>query len=557
MKIHLSIIAGNEAELMERFLKSFSPHVDRITVAIAHGNTEPDRTEQICREHGCDVLHYKNSADFPHVDNFAAARNLSWNAARIGADFLLWADCDDLLTPTGAEVLDGIRSGNAPEADVVQGLYIVSAQGATARRTRLVRADIDSKWVNAVHEDIEFPADARVVYCPELQFLHAPQTNKRASTNRNRAILEAVPVDNRTASEWWYLMSECDIQGDYVAAVEAAVIASASADLPTPQKYHAYMTIGRRIVEPEEAERPLLECVRLSPDRREAFGELAQMHLQRGDAAKALAYAKIMDAIPSPAPRPQNHDPSIYGWRAHDILCHAESVNGINPSKRRKAWHKEHGIRISVIHPTCRPEKALETRKIWMDRATKPENIEYIFGINSKEPLGPVEHYHHALSEPVPEGYSSAVANYNAAAAAATGPIIIAAQDDIYPPHGWDEGVWKLLSPYTGQSKVLHVFDGFSTSQLMVIMCVTRAWLKKHGTLLSPEYDGYFSDTEYSFRTYRDGEVIDGRALKFYHDHPAFTGAASDESYMRQQNPVAFERGRSAFRRRNPDCNWT
>jgi hypothetical protein len=282
-------------------------------------------------------------------------------------------------------------------------------------------------------------------------------------------------------------MSECDIQGDYTAAVEAAVMATQTGELKTPEQYQAYMTIGRRIVEPEEAERPLLECVRISPDRREAFGELAQMHLQRGDAAKALAYAKIMDAIPSPAPRPQNHDPSIYGWRAHDILCHAESANGINPTKRRKAWHRDHGIRISVIHPTCRPEKALETRKIWMDRATKPENIEYIFGINCKEPLGPVEHYHHALSAPVPEGYSSAVANYNAAAAAATGPIIIAAQDDIYPPHGWDEGVWKLLSPHTGQSKVLHVFDGFSTSQLMVIMCVTRAWLRKHGTLTSAE----------------------------------------------------------------------
>jgi hypothetical protein len=90
----------------------------------------------------------------------------------------------------------------------------------------------------------------------------------------------------------------------------------------------------------------------------------------------------------------------------------------------------------------------------------------------------------------------------------------------------------------------------------MVIMCVTRAWLKKHGTLLAPEYDGYWSDTEYSHRTYKDGEVIDGRILKFYHDHPCFTGAASDEAYMRQQNPAAYERGRAIFMRRNPDCNW-
>jgi hypothetical protein len=146
------------------------------------------------------------------------------------------------------------------------------------------------------------------------------------------------------------------------------------------------------------------------------------------------------------------------------------------------------------------------------------------------------------------------VANYNAAAAAATGPIIIAAQDDIYPCHGWDEGVWKLLGPHTAQPRVLHIHDGFRTDGIMVIMCVTKAWMKKHGTLLCPEYDGYYSDTEFSYRAYRDGEVIDGRVLKFYHDHPCFTGAADDAAYMRQRNPEAFARAKEIFNRRNPDA---
>jgi hypothetical protein len=54
----------------------------------------------------------------------------------------------------------------------------------------------------------------------------------------------------------------------------------------------------------------------------------------------------------------------------------------------------------------------------------------------------------------------------------------------------------------------------------------------------------------------RDGIVIDGRHIKFFHNHPAFTGAPSDEHYMRQQNPEANARGKAIFLRRNPDCSW-
>ena len=211
-----------------------------------------------------------------------------------------------------------------------------------------------------------------------------------------------------------------------------------------------------------------------------------------------------------------------------------------------------HGIRISVIHPTCRPDKALAIRKLWLSRATHPQSIEYIFGINENDDPGQISHYPHALSQAVPADHSTAVANYNAAASAATAPIIIAAQDDIYPPDAWDEQIWQALCPHTQLPRVLHVHDGFREDKLMVIMCINRAWIKKHGTLLCPEYDGYYSDTEFSLHAYEAGEVLNGHHIKFYHDHPAFTHEAADADYFRQANPTAVARAREIFHRRNP-----
>lgn len=556
MKIQLAIIAGNEQPVISRFIESFRPHVDGITVCIARGNLAADETEQICRAAGCSILHYTNApgSDYPHVDNFAAARNRAWLGVPDDTDWIMWADCDDMLAESGAEVLARIRSGDAPEADAIMAPYIVDPQGGKADRVRLVRKWLGSRWINAVHEDIQLSEGEPVAYSPELQIVHVPLTNKRGSTERNRAILEAIPAADRTGREWWFLSREAEMIGDIRAALEAAVVAATRDDLGDQEKFSCYLSIGRWLREPEHAERPLLEAARIDPYRREPFAELARMHLARGDAKKALAYARIMDSIKLTDSPSWNSDQALGGWKGNDILWHAMSANGIDPAPRRKAWHKEHGIRISVIHPTCRPEQALKTRQLWFERASHPHSIEHIFGINEADDPGPLVHYPHAWSAAVPAGHSSAVANYNAAAAAASGPIIIAAQDDIFPPMGWDEGVWKMLSPHTSQPKVLHLHDGFREDGIMVIMCFTKTWLKKHGTLLCPEYDGYYSDTEYSFRAYKEGEVIDGRAIRFYHDHPCFTGAATDAAYMRQQNPSAYARAKEIFDRRNPDA---
>ena len=43
--------------------------------------------------------------------------------------------------------------------------------------------------------------------------------------------------------------------------------------------------------------------------------------------------------------------------------------------------------KISVIHPTCRPEIARQTREEWFDLAKNPDSLEYLLCIDSKKDL--------------------------------------------------------------------------------------------------------------------------------------------------------------------------
>jgi hypothetical protein len=90
------------------------------------------------------------------------------------------------------------------------------------------------------------------------------------------------------------------MQGDITGALTAAVVATGRDDLAKEEKYLAYLSIGRWLKDIEEAERPLLEAVRLMPHRREGYAELAKVHLARGSAEKAVAWCANMEAHDDP-----------------------------------------------------------------------------------------------------------------------------------------------------------------------------------------------------------------------------------------------------------------
>ncbi|MFZ4597816.1 MAG: hypothetical protein ACOYNN_04150 [Terrimicrobiaceae bacterium] len=558
MKIVLSMISGPEGETLARCIRSFAPAIDGVSIAFGSGNQDCSATQELiiatCQELNLSLTseHYTNApahADWPHIDDFAAARNLSLNNAIVefSPDWIIWADADDVLPAPACAVLRDICSRAEPSTQAIWSPYVLGADGRHVKRERIVRPG--HHWKNRVHEHIDCLME-KSLFAAEIQIQHTPAINKTGSHARNLRILESIPEAERTGREWFYIHEESAAMSRTALALAAGIEATGRSDVKPAEKYSIYMRIGSWMRDKEAAERSVMECIRLDPSRRDAFALLGKLNLEENP-DRALHFFRAMSGVAFN----ENDNPALHRWQARDLEWLALARLGQDVSSQRQALFREHGRQITVIHPTCRPDQAIRRREEWLSKAEHPEAIEYIFGASESDPdvVEALRGYPLALAGKVPEGYSTAVVNHNAAAAASTGKIVIVAQDDIHPCEGWDMMVRSRLQPHMKQPRVLHIHDGHREDQIMVIMCVTRAWLHAHGNvLLCPEYDGYFSDTEYSLRCYSAGQVVDGRDIRFFHNHPLFTGAPSDDSYMRQQNPVAYARGKEIFDRRNP-----
>lgn len=220
-------------------------------------------------------------------------------------------------------------------------------------------------------------------------------------------------------------------------------------------------------------------------------------------------------------------------------------------------------IKISVCHPTrSRPYKAIETRKKWLEASDNPGRIEYIFGFSEDdiESKNILSKYKYAIS---PAGKlnnpgGTAVQNYNAATNASSGDIVITSQDDVIPPKNWDSSIENLLYEYVKEKKpaILQINDGYREDKMMVTFCITESTFDFLGygnkNILSPEYMGVFSDTEFSLRAQKSGLLIDSD-LVFKHEHPFFNkNIDCDDIYKMENSYQAYIIGLNIFRQRNP-----
>jgi len=207
-------------------------------------------------------------------------------------------------------------------------------------------------------------------------------------------------------------------------------------------------------------------------------------------------------------------------------------------------------MRISLLHATRkRPEQAIATSQIWLDRADMPNRIEHIFAIQSEDKASAEAFtagaYNFVTTPPPPKWASSSVANWNAAAHAATGQILLVIADDLTPPQGWD----TMLDPLGDIREPLAVYvpDQLSNDGLMRHPIVNREFLEKRGNIFDPAFYGVFCDNDLTVWCRSNGiKTMVTNALRFHHGFSISSGTKNEITDL-QNTDEAYKYGHKIY----------
>ena len=568
MKITLACIVGNEESVIERFIRSFAPAVDNFVFVRAIGNQIPDSSQESImafrQEIGSVVFaEYENSNDLPHVDDFGKARQLAWSGATtvFQSDYILWADADDVLADGAAEAIRAAAESASHDVFIMP--YHVRGDKQVVMRERMVKASIGSYWQYPIHEQLAFPKDATYKIIKDAVFVHEPLATKSGGHARNVAILKNEVRD--TWRNFFYLSQEYFQNGDERQFLKYANAALACPGLEKIEHYEILLNLAQT---PGQDSRKLAaEAFAIMPDRREALALLCSYSIIDKDHPNALTLAKKLVETDKPNRSYWSQNNEWYGWKANELYRQCLRLAGdeaeadlefeINKDESRPVF--------SIIHATLdRPEKALQIREMWLSRARCPENVEYIFGLHSfdEKSVRSLKGFKHTVTDNKGAGW-----NYDTAAGAATGQIIIQAQDDCYPPDGWDDALMAII-PDPAKPVFVACNDGHRDDNLSVNTIMTMAYMKIKARR-DPGENGFFHrgyvtvfpDTENSFRSLQDDasgicQRIVARDFMIYHDHPNYNpGVPMDDTYRWENAPENYVSGEKLFRERNPEAD--
>ena len=545
------LIAGNEEERIERCVRSYKKICDDIVVVRAVGALKPDRTLEIAKALGCYTAEYRNSPlceEWPHLDNFAAARNkaFAWAYDLANADgWVMWADIDDILPEEQVEPHRKALAECPQDCDWILTDYAIPEQRKRAPRERFFRYK-SGWWWRPVHENLHPTKTIKIWSRRDLESArHMPPLGRRPSNERNTRILEF--NDSFTPNIKFYLHYEKMIQGRREESIRCGAEALALKALDGVHKYETLLNMSN-MTDKDAALRFAIGAEKVDPNRREALALQASILMDNGKADEALAIIDRMEKIPVPSFPQWTHKAEYYGWKAKQLRAWALRLAG----KGREAFDLESSIlaidggtpRISLLHATRgRPLQAVQNMNLWLSRAKRPERIEHMFAVDCDDESAAQLSRFACVMQDDPEGH--AVGAWNLAAKYSTGDILIQFSDDWECPPGWDEMLEHRLD--TQQAQALRISDGKRTDELLPMAIITRKFYERHG-LFNEQFKNQYSDAEFTVRAQKANAIINARDIVFAHHHPAYEpGMPTDSTHLRVNDPIEAERAKAIF----------
>ncbi len=217
-------------------------------------------------------------------------------------------------------------------------------------------------------------------------------------------------------------------------------------------------------------------------------------------------------------------------------------------------------MKITLIHPSRgRAEKAKETAKYWLDKASGKNEIQYVLSIDFDDPEK--EKYMTASWRDflgsrdfrlICDYHSSVVEATNDGVKLATGEILIYLSDDFLCPDNWDEEILNELDFHTNKSKewLLKVDDCLQpySADVLTIPIMSMDLYKRLGYFWNPEYKSMFVDQDLYYVVKNNGWMLHASNLKFKHMHHCTGLAPKDKTYT--DSEAHWNTGQAIFNRR-------
>jgi hypothetical protein len=545
-KLSLCVIVGNVENYIARFIESFNPLADEIVIVRAIGNQAPDKTVEIAASLSAKIAPgYCNAdehAEWPHVDNFAAARQLAFNAA--SHDLIMWADTDDVIDTESIKRIRETIDLLPEDFDGIEFAYHVPEDQLTVNRERIIRKG-RAVWTSPIHEYLQFDKEPKLATVNGAVILHRPEGTRERNDERNLRILES--IKHPTVSHKFHLFQSLRAVGriDEAAKVICEMLADKSEELGKAEKYELFIAAGQMASDIDIRLQMTLQALSVDPTRKEAYGELVLCYIGLNRSDDALAMAQAMNAQDggSKAWNVRRKYAGYLGYQLHGMALRANNRDN-EADEIETAHFIQNGKKISLIHATRgRCKQAVEARRRWFNKAKNPDAIEHIFGLDSDDPHGAFLSVHNHVAT---DGKGGCVAAWNAAAEKAQGQVLIQLSDDWDPPMHWDEIILNAIGD-TSESKVLAISDGHRTDNLLCMAILTRKRYQQQGYMFHPDFFSVYSDNYFTDKAYADGVIIEARHIVFEHLHPVFGKAEWDETYARSNSDNNYANGKATY----------
>lgn len=296
------MIVRNEASIIARCLASITPAIDWYVI-VDTGSTDDtvERAEKILRDRGIDgEIHRTEFVDFDTTRNEALDLCRRSSAA---FDYILLADADMELR---------VDDPSFRERLVAPAYRLVQRSSISYQNVRLIRRDLDARYVGATHEYLDTGVQAEKI--DELWFIdHQDGSSRSEKWERDRRLLSrALERSPNDARSMFYLAQTLRESGRLAEASRWYEARIAAGGWDEEVWYSKWMLAFTSAKDDDDFVRLCFEAYRFRPGRAEPLHSIARRLREACRWERAMSFAEKGRAIPFPSHDLLFIDDSIY-----------------------------------------------------------------------------------------------------------------------------------------------------------------------------------------------------------------------------------------------------